>query len=313
MSAKKHPHAWSAEALVDKAQRYATVMLEKERTDWQFGFWSALTLEMLARAALGKISPTLLADGKDWNHTYYALGQTPTAKKYVPRSVDILEIFRRLEAILPEFTPEIHNFCSQHINLRNTELHSGDLPFDGLGTSGWLPNFYLACKVLLESLGEDLELLLGVEEAEVAEKLIQSLEDKAAKVVEETIKAHKTVWTSKSPSEKDLLSKQAETLASRHVGHRVTCPACSNTALLHGSPIGAPAKSIEDDIIVERQSMLPSHFECVACGLKIAGYSKLNACGLGDAFIATYRYDAAEYFDIPDPTDYGMEDDFNEY
>jgi len=58
--------------------------------------------------------------------------------------------------------------------------------------------------------------------------------------------------------------------------------------------------------------MLPSSFECTACSLKVSGYSKLNACGLGDAFIATSHYGAAEYFDLIDPNTL-YDDDFNEY
>jgi hypothetical protein len=312
MSAKKHPHAWSAESLLGKAQRYAAIMLEKERTDWQFGFWSALTLEMLARAAVAKVSPTLLAQSNNWNNIYYALGQTPTESTYVPKSIDIAEVFNRLKSIFPNnFTQEIHNFCILHINLRNTEMHSGDLPFDGFGTSNWLAKYYLTCRILLHSLDEKLDILLGTDEAKVAETLIQALEDKAAKAVGTTIKEHKTAWHSKTDKERKSLVKQAQALTSRHVGHRVKCPSCGNTALLQGSPLGAPTQRLEDDIITERQSILPSHFECLVCGLKITGYSKLAACGLGDAFTATSQYEAAEYFDIAEAAEM-YEEDFNE-
>jgi hypothetical protein len=312
MSAKKHPHAWSAESLLCKAQRYATTMLEKERTDWQFGFWSALTLEMLARAAVAKISPTLLAHSNNWNNTYYALGQTATESRYVPRSIDIAEVFNRLKSIFPDnFTQEVHNFYSNHINLRNTEMHSGDLPFDVLGTSSWLAKYYLTCQVLLHPLGQKLDILLGTDEAKVAETLIQALEDSAAKAVGTTIEDHKKAWRSKTDKERKSLARQAQTLTSRHVGHRIKCPSCGNTALIHGNPLGAPTQKLEDDIITERQSMLPSHFECLACGLKIIGYSKLAACGLGDAFTATSQYEAAEYFDIAEAAEM-YEGDFNE-
>lgn len=312
MTATKFPHEWSAESLINKAQRYASVMLEQDKTEWQFGFWSALTLEMVARAALASVSPTLLAEAKDWNNTYYALGQTPIEPKFIPRSVDISEVFKRLRAIVPEFTEEVHNYCSKHINLRNTELHSGSLPFDSLGTSTWLPDLYRACQIFLRSQGKELGFMLGADEARIGADLIKSLEDKAAKAVEGTIESHRKAWDLKSPAEKDLLRRQAEALTSRHVGHRVKCPACSNTALLQGSPFGPPTQTLEDDVIVERQSMLPSSFECNACGLKISGYSKLNVCGLGDAFISTSHYGAAEYFDLVDPETL-YDDDFNEY
>lgn len=311
MTAKKLPHEWSSESLINKAQRYANVMLEQNKTTWQFGFWSALTLEMVARAALASVSPTLLAEGRDWNNTYYALGHTPIEPKFIPRSVDISEIFKRLGVIVPGFTLEVRNFCSQHMNLRNTELHSGSLPFDSLGTSTWLPNFYRACHILLRSLGKDLNFMFGADEATIADHLIKSLEDKAAKAVKGTIQAHRTAWELKSPAEKELLGRQAEVLSSRHGGHRVKCPSCSNTALLQGSPFGAPNQTLADDVIVERQSLLPSSFECTACGLKISGYSKLNVCGLGDAYISTSRYGAAEYFELVDPETL-YEEDFNE-
>jgi hypothetical protein len=44
--------------------------------------------------------------------------------------------------------------------------------------------------------------------------------------------------------------------------------------------------------------MLPSSFECTACGLRISGLSKLSACGLGDAYTAKSTYSAAEFFGL---------------
>jgi hypothetical protein len=68
--------------------------------------------------------------------------------------------------------------------------------------------------------------------------------------------------------------------------------------------------------------MLPSSFECIACGLKILGLSKLSACGLGDAFSARSTYSAAEFFGLyteeeieearKEPPDH-YEEDFNEF
>ena len=46
--------------------------------------------------------------------------------------------------------------------------------------------------------------------------------------------------------------------------------------------------------------MLPTTFECIACGLHISGISKLSACGLGDAFMAKSTYSAAEFFGLGD-------------
>ena len=85
---------------------------------------------------------------------------------------------------------------------------------------------------------------------------------------------------------------------------------------LCGTAVGTPTQTLESDMIVERQTMLPSHFECFACGCKVAGCSKLNACGLGDTFTGTSRYDGAEYFGGRGEDEErfaGLEEDFNEW
>tara|TARA_R110001606_G_scaffold29681_12_gene92466 strand:- start:3666 stop:3890 length:225 start_codon:yes stop_codon:yes gene_type:complete len=74
----------------------------------------------------------------------------------------------------------------------------------------------------------------------------------------------------------------------------VDCPACNSISLLQGEAISAPKKELDNDIIIEKQEYLPAQFECVACNLKISGFSRLNAIGLGDRFVNTQRYDAAE-------------------
>lgn len=313
MTTKELPHEWSKETLFAKAQRYADKMLEQSKDDWVFGFWSALTLEMLARTALSNVSPILVAENRSWHNLYHALGYESTKQKYIPKSVSISEIINRLEIIFERFTSEDKDFCISHIGRRNSELHSGDLPFDKLNHSEWLGKFYSVCKKLLAFVDLKLVDLFGQNEAEIAEKLINAFQDKSANAVYSTIKEHKENWKTKDNKEKEILSRQAITWASRNEGHRVSCPSCDSKALIFGEPIGTIDKSIDEDTITERQDYLPSYFECVACGLKINGYSKLNACRLGDTFTATNTYDAFEYYEPEDYDEYhGWEPDFNE-
>ena len=49
---------------------------------------------------------------------------------------------------------------------------------------------------------------------------------------------------------------------------------------------------------MQRQAQLPSSFECIACGLRISGFSKLSACGLGDVFSKKSIYTPADFFDL---------------
>ena len=312
---QKTIHEWSKDALFAKAQLYAEAMAEHEDSNWQFGLWSAFTLEMLVRSLVANTSPVLLAEVQDWNNVLYGIGGSPKKQKFVPKSAAISDLISRAEDLCEAFTREHANFCASHFARRNAEVHTGNLPFENLGTSTWLPMFYSVCAVVLEAIGESLESLFGEEVTKRAREEIAALEDDTAKTVRGTINAHKTVWEQKTDDEKALAEKQAETTALRHYGHRVTCPACGSTALVQGKATGAAKRTIDDDGIVERQVMTPESFHCVACGLKVTGYSKLLAAGLGDTYLSTSHYDAMEYFevDIDERVRNMMEDDNNEY
>lgn len=317
MSDEKSPDysaTWSSEALLAKAQRYAEKMLACPRDEWEFALWSSLTLEFLLRADLANYSAALLADAKDPNNLISALGYEPTAKKFIPKTIATAEVVDRLTSLLPDkFTPELAGFSQRHTTQRNSELHSGHAAFDGVKHSSWLPLFYKTCKVLLEDLDSDLAVVFGTDEAITAGKLIATLADDAAKAVKGAIAAHEKVWSAKDKREQDKLAAQATIWATRHAGHGVKCPACGSDALVVGEAIAPPQKSIKGDLITEKQEHLPSKFECVACGMKMAGLSQLSAAGLGDVYVETRTYDASEYYapaDEPDDADY--EPDYND-
>jgi predicted RNA-binding Zn-ribbon protein involved in translation (DUF1610 family) len=188
------------------------------------------------------------------------------------------------------------DFCVTHCARRNAELHSGEEIFADLGTSTWLPKYYGSCAVLLESMGKSLGDLF--DDPKTAENMIASLQDAAAKAVAQDIKAHKEIWQKMEADEREASSARAVATTTRGAGHRTNCPACGSSALIRGSGHGAVTTKVEDDMIVQKQTMLPSSFECVACGLKISGLSKLSACDLGDAFTSTTTFSAAAFFDL---------------
>jgi len=295
--ATKTPHEWSSAALLMKAERYADRMLEQSRDDWQFGFWSVLCLEMILRAAVSHTSQTLLAETKDWNNLLFALEIKGSAGELNPKSIASSEVISRATALYPAFTREHANFCTLHIKRRNSELHSGSLPFDGLDTSVWLSQFYAACSALLSSQGSSLKSIFGEEEATTADTLIKALQDEAAKSVNGTISAYKTIWRGFSPADQAKLSKLAEERSTRADGHLVNCPSCGSIALVQGNPAGTESSTFENDLIILRRPMLPSHFECKACGLKIVGHSKLSACGLGGTYTSKSTVDPVDYFE----------------
>lgn len=307
------PPSWDPEALYLKAERYVQRMSALDSDDWEYALWSSLSLEFLARAALANVSPALLAEtDKSWSSLYHALGFTPTEEKFAPKSIAISEVFRRLTAILPDFTKEHESFGIRHTGRRNAELHSGEPAFDGIKGSTWQPHFYQTCDILLASMGMTLQDFVGKDEAAVAKKLVAAAADDSAKAVKGEVEAHRKVWLAKGEEERTTLGAQASVWATRQSGHRVDCPACASRALVVGEPVSAPMQRLNDGEITETQEYLPNQFQCIACGLKIAGLSRLTAVGLGDRYKKTQIYDAAEYY-APEDDYAGYEDDNNEY
>ena len=319
MNTETANHRWSPEALFRKAQLYVEQMEKHTTNDWQFGLWSALSLEMLVRAALAHISPVLLADNKNWRNLAHALGKGRTSTDFFPRSLPTKDVLSRLKELIPNVSEEIVGFCIQHAERRNAELHSGELAFENISISMWLPNFYKSCDVFLDSMDRKLEDF--VSDAVQAREIIEDFEKQAASAVEQDILMHKKAWKNKSVKDQKRATLQSMNWATRHSGHRVECPACESQALLQGSPRGAVDAEIDGDMIVQRQAMVPSSFECIACGLRISGILKLTASGFGTEFSVKRAFTAAEYFqlytvddleearnEVPD-----YEPDFNEY
>lgn len=313
ITAAATPTTCDPDALYLKAERYVQHMSALDSDDWEYALWSSLSLEFLARAALANVSPALLAEtDKSWSSLYHALGFTPTEEKFAPKSIAISEVFKRLTAVLPDFAKEHENFGIQHTGRRNAELHSGEPAFDGIKGSSWQPRFYQTCKILLASMGMKLKDFVGTDEAQVAKKLIAAAADVSAKAVKGEVEAHKKVWLAKSEKGRTTLGAQAAVWATRQVGHRVDCPACASQALVVGEPVSAPVQKLNDGEITETQEYLPNQFECIACGLKIAGLSRLTVVGLSDRYKKKRVYDAAQNY-APEDDYAGYDDDNNEY
>ncbi|MEG3159427.1 hypothetical protein U1763_02825 [Sphingomonas sp. LB2R24] len=307
------PTAWSPQGLYDKAERYIQQAQALDKDLWDHALWTSLSLELLARAALANVHPVLLAEpDKAGANIISALGFEPVEKRFAPKSIAISDVFRRLTIVLPDFLAEHESFGIQHTGQRNAELHSGELAFDGVKGASWQPRFYATCKVLLTSMDLTLESFVGSEEAKAAEEVIAAASDESAKAVRGDIDAHRKVWMAKGDDERSTATEQAKIWAKRQTGHRVDCPACGSAALVSGRPVAAATRKLEDDVIVEKQEHLPTHFECIACGLKINTLARLAVVELADRYTNKQEYDAAEYYAPPEDRWAGYEDDNNE-
>ena len=73
---------WTTDSLWNKAKIYITRAFSGEREDDLFPFFASLGLEFLARSALAKIHPALLADPSDGASVMYAFGYPTTDRPH---------------------------------------------------------------------------------------------------------------------------------------------------------------------------------------------------------------------------------------
>lgn len=303
---------WDEHLLWAKSLSYMDQALKQDRTSWLFPFWATLSLDFLARSALAHVSPTLLAStktaGEATNNLFYALGYP---KRADPKSIDSTEVFSRCERMIDSFSAEHRVSCGALLDRRNEELHSGGAPFNDLKDKTWLPQFYECCSILLASIERPLEDLLGPEEAVAALAMIKSANDEAAKSVKGDIAAARKIWLERPEQERTDAVKLALTISDRSLGHVVDCPACSSKALLYGEEVSSFPNEVNGDEIITKSTILPTRFECKACGLTIKGHNRLHHvedADLGSTFTRTRRFDVADYYNLVP----AYEEDYNE-
>jgi len=300
--------SWDRDPLWAKARLFFEQAFNESRDTSIFGLYCSFGLELLARSALAAISPTLLAEpNKEHKHLLYALNRG--SSKVQRKSISATKVFYLCRILYLDFTDDDHKSALALINQRNEELHTGSAAFSTYKPNQWLAGFYHACQSLSSSMGESLESLFGKEEAKAASETIIENRNVVKQKIENLIESHRKVFESKSKPDRKKASEEAEKLGEklsllRH--HRVKCPACNSVATIKGKIFGKEHVSHENDVIIERQAVAPTSFECTACGLKLEGYAQLDVAGLGGHYQRRTIYTPEEYYGLINPDNISM-------
>lgn len=296
--------SWEREHLWNKAVLFMQRAAAEDRDSAVFGLWASFGLELLARAAVAKTSPALLADpDKEQKNLLHALGISSTN---APKSISMIQVLSLCRVLVPGFTEDEFKAASAIVNRRNEELHTGSAAFETFPTQTWLAAFYRASKILAEHQGESLDSLLGPDEAKIALEMLGKVEASVLGKVKTSISAHAKVFEGKDTEERAKLSHdaQVESDSLSHRGHhRVECPACKSIATVQGTTYGGERLEHKNELIIVRENVIPTRFHCRACGLRFEGYQELVAAGVGDHFTNRAEYSPPDYYELIDPND----------
>jgi transcription elongation factor Elf1 len=306
---------WERDPLWAKAKLFFDRAFEQSADDPLYGLWCSLGLELLARAALASVSPTLLAEPeREHKNLLHALGVGPRLS--APKSISVAQVLTQCESLFVNFTKEDLVASKALINRRNAEFHSAEAAFENYPSKQWLPSFYHACSSLVEVLKETLESLLGKEQAGIAAEILKQSKDSVQIRVSVSIANHKKAFEVKAPDERETLTEAARKQTAKLVyerHHKVSCPACGSDAVVEGDAFGSEKLDHEDDEIVVRQSVSPRIFNCFACGLKLSGYAELDAADLGGTYTRRTTLSPEEYYGLIDPETADMSEYVNKY
>ncbi|MER2513668.1 MAG: hypothetical protein ABTQ25_14820 [Nitrosomonas ureae] len=274
---------WDSEQLWLKAKTYAERANEVSHGNPDFPMRSALSLELLARAALTRVHPVLNADPRDDVSIMYACGFPVPGQ---PKSIPAHSVYLRLEKIVPGFSKAQREVCDFLALLRNQELHTSELAFSNLKESKWLPRYYEVCRLLCGFMGKPLEAFLGLEIAKTADALIATLARQTETAVKRRIADQAKSFSQKKPAARKQLVFEA-TIALKTTSPGTTkeaCPSCRTEGILSGSLIKELSPEYMHDRLYIDQEFLANQFECLACGLRLQDVEEIAAAGLEPRF-----------------------------
>lgn len=306
---------WERDPLWAKARLFFERAFEEGADGPFFGLWCSLGLELLARAALASVSPTLLAEpDREHKNLLHVLGRG--SAKAPPKSLGTADVLRLCRLLFAEFTDEDLTASMALINRRNDELHSGAAAFEEYPARQWLTGFYRACRSLAAAMDESLADLLGEEEAQAAAAVLTEAREGVVQKVRSSIAAHQRVFAAKPAEVREAEAERteqegAELASKRH--HRVECPACGCTATVQGDAVGRERTTHAEGMIEVRRSMSPKSFGCSACGLQLNGYAELEAADLGGYYTRITTFSPEEFYGLVDLETYDVAELVNQY
>lgn len=296
--------SWERDPLWAKARLYFERAFAESPDDPRFGLWCSLGLELLARAALASVSPTLLAEPFS-DHRFLLVALNRGSEKTPRRSIHTAQVLDLCAYLFDGFSKDDKTAAMALVNRRNDELHTGASAFDEYPSKLWLTGFYRICYALTDAMGESLDGLFGAERGKAARRILDETQNEVKQQVLGSIAAHRKVFDLTPEADRRAAAERSEKEGARLAyerHHRVTCPACGSVATVQGEPIGQEHVTHKDDGSIEvRQTISPRTFSCSACSLTLKGYAELDAAQLGGDYTRTTEYSPEDYYGLVSP------------
>ncbi|WP_033247451.1 hypothetical protein [Nocardia carnea] len=267
--------------------------------------WAALALELLAKAALSRHSPVLIATPtEEGNHILIASGLiSGDAKGF--SSVTAKTLIKRCAAAFPPFSEKEASTITQ---ARNNYLHGGSPKFAPIPPTAWWPRYWAQAIILVNAQDKSLEDLVGLSRVPIVETHLaqnkKNIEDRAEMLVARAVQRLAQYKSGDLPAKIAAEWVKPTTLtAGLTYRAEADCPACGSTGTVEGDQITDVDRQYdqlsEDYAEVRIELTVASdYFSCPRCRLVVDGWEVVKAAGVDEQFISAgdhIDFDEGEY------------------
>lgn len=293
MTGRVVPTSISREGLLGKSRVYVQrAFRAKQAGDLdEYQLWLSLALELVGKAALANIHPSLVVDPNHYESLFAASGVIVSSDI---KTIGAGTLYKRLGHLSKYFDKSVKDFCDAISLRRNAELHSGELPFHQMKLEAWEGRFWHAAQIILTMLKSTLEEWLGTDRAKAPKQLVtetaEALKEAAKLRVAQAIEH----FLARPKKDRDEALKLSHTkhpyhfpklfsLVSDHEWE-VTCPACTGQGFFAGISFGEEVldtvpghEGWEEEV---EKSYGAEEFRCPTCDLHLDSREEIEAVGL---------------------------------
>lgn len=283
-------------ALWMKSRLFVNRVLDAEnRSDDERALWASMSFELLAKAALSKSSPLLIADiGVDGRHLLAAAGLLEDDLPF--NTIATKTVIARCAIAFPRLDKKRAERLAAD---RNAYVHSGALGYELPLHRNWWPEYWTLMSVLVDAYGKDLVELVGADSATEVEAMLtrnlKYIEDRTQTLISMAMKRYASSKNGEiAPRDRKRWKNQNQLSLGLSYFDESICPACKECGRLEAEQV--ESLNVADlewidfgDGVFEPTGMvtaiaLPDYFSCENCQLVLDGAQYLEAAGIGDGF-----------------------------
>lgn len=286
---------WDSDELWVKAKLFINRAIDasENKTFDERALWAVFSLELLAKAALSRASPLLIATpNEDGKNLLAAAGLIDDAATF--KTITARTLFQRCGKAFKPFNSEAAANLAED---RNGYLHSANAGVSQIPEAAWWPRFWALTVVLINACDQDLEAFVGSSQVASVESQLarnrENVEHRLAMILE---RARQRLARFQAGEMRESERRDWERRTDLDIGCRysasTTCPACeSEDGMLEGDEVVETQQRVEqvgpDDFDVWLELEIASeHFSCPICRCVLDSFELLQASGLPETIDA---------------------------